>query len=201
MDIPGSHQPPKRKRDPKRNKEQQKRYRQRLYAAPNGIEETKALHRRRYYERMDRLKVSGEYEAFKAKKTEEGMRRYHAMTEEQRNIVKRKNAQCQRNWMQKMKDKGLYEAYKQRLNARRREIAREKKEALGEEGWKALQKQRYDQRMESIRLREWRWLDEALEHPFPLPWLPLDWAELVPEEEDKVQTLRAEALQKMDKYL
>ena len=89
MDIPGSHQPPKKKRDPKRNKEQQKRYRQRLYAAPNGIEEVKAMHRRRYYERMDRLKVNGEYEAFKAKKTEEGMRRYHAMTEEQRNVVKR----------------------------------------------------------------------------------------------------------------
>ena len=169
MDTPGSHQPPKRKRDPKRSKAQQKRYRQRLYAAPNGIEETKALHRRRYYERMDRLKASGEYEAFKAKKTGEGIRRYHAMTEEQRAEIKRKNAQCQRNWMQKMKDEGLYEAYKQRLNARRREISREKKEALGEERWKAVQKQRYDQRMEAIRLRNWRWLDEALELPFPLP--------------------------------
>ena len=200
MDMPGSHQPPKKKRDPKRNKQQQKRYRQRLYAAPNGIEEVKAMHRRRYHERMVRMKANGEYEAFKAKKTEEGMRRYHAMTEEQRNVVKRKNAQCQRNWMQKMKDKGLYEAYKQRLNARRREIAHEKKKALGEEGWKALQKQRYEQRMESIRLREWHWLDEALEHPFPLPWLPLDWAESLLEE-DTVQTLRAEALQQMDKYL
>ena len=201
MDIPGSHQPPKRKRDPKRNKEQQKRYRQRQYAAPNGIEEVKALHRRRYHERMVRMKANGEYEAFKAKKTEEGMRRYHGMTEEQRNVVKRKNAQCQRNWMQKMKDKGLYEAYKQRLNARRREMAAEKKRLLGEEGWKALQKQRYDQRMETIRLREWRWLDEALERPFPLPWLPLDWAESEPEEEDRVQTLRAGALQQMDDYL
>ena len=55
--------------------------------------------------------------------------------------------------------------------------------------------------MESIRLREWSWLDEALEHPFPLPWLPLDWAEPEPEEENKVQTLRAEALQHMDMYL
>ena len=201
MDTPGSHQPPKRKRDPKRSKAQQKRYRQSLYAAPNGIEETKALHRRRYYERMDRLKASGEYEAFKAKKTGEGMRRYHAMTDEQRAEVKRKNAQCQRNWMQKMKDQGLYEAYKQRLNARRREIAREKKRLLGEEGWKALQKQRYDQRMESIRLREWSWLDEFLKCPFPLPWLPLDWVESVPEEEDKVHTLCAEALQQIVKCL
>ena len=200
MDTPGLHQPPKRKRDPEKTREQQKRYRQRLYAAPNGIEETKALHRRRHYERMDRLKASGEYEAFKAKKTGEGIRRYHAMTEEQRAEVKRKNAQCQRNWMQKMKDKGLYAAYKQRLNARRREITREKKEALGEEGWKALQKQRYDQRMEAIRLRNWRWLDEALEHPFPLPWLPLDWTESMPEE-DKVHALCAEALQQIVKCL
>ena len=89
----------------------------------------------------------------------------------------------------------------QRLNARRREIATEKKRVLGVEGWKALQKQRYEQRMESIRLREWSWLDEALEYPFPLPWLPLDWAESEPEKEDRVQTLRAEALQQMDMYL
>ena len=200
MDMPGSRQPPKRKRDPKRTKEQQKQYRQRLYAAPNGIEEVKAMHRRRYHERMARMKANGEYEAFKAKKTEEGMRRYHGMTEEQRAEVKRKNAQCQRNWMQKMKDQGKYEAYKQRLNARRREIAHEKKRLMGEEGWKALQKERYDKQVESIRRREWSWLDEALEHPFPLPWLPLDWAEAEPEE-DRVQTVRAEALQKMELYL
>ena len=99
-----------------------------------------------------------------------------------------------------MKKEGTYEAYKQRLNARRREIAAEKKRVLGEEGWKALQKQRYEQRVESIRLREWSWLDEALERPFPLPWLPLDLPQSVPEE-DRVQTLRAEALQQMDDYL
>ena len=200
MDTPESRQPPRKKRDPKRTKEQQKQYRQRLWAAPNGIEDVKALHRRRYHERMARMRANGEYEAFKAKKTEEGMRRYHGMTEEQRSEVKRKNAQCQRNWMQKMKDKGLYEAYKQRLNARRREIAHEKKRRLGEEGWKALQKQRYDQRVESIRRREWSWLDEELERPFPLPWLPLVLSQSVPEE-DKVQTLRAEALQQLNHYL
>ena len=200
MDMPGSRQPPKRKRDPKRTKEQQKQYRQRLYAAPNGIEDVKAMHRRRYHERMARMRANGEYEAFKAKNTEEGFRRYHGMTEEQRNEVKRKNAQCQKNWVQKMKDQGKYEAYKQRLNTRRREIAHEKKRRLGEEGWKALQKQRYEQRVESIRLREWSGLDEELEHPFPLPWLPLDWAESVPDV-DKVQTLRAEALQRMSNYL
>ena len=200
MDLSGSRQP-RTKRDPEKNKQHQKRYRQRQYAAVNGIEDVKALHRRRYHERMARMKANGEYEAFKAKKTQEGMQRYYRMTEEQRNVVKRKNAQCQKNWVQKMKDKGTYEAYKQRMNARRREIALEKKRELGEEGWKALQKQRYEQRVESIRLREWSWLDEALERPFPLPWLPLDWAEVEPEEEDRVQTLRAEALQQMDLYL
>ena len=200
MDTPGSRQPPRKKRDPVKNKQQQKQYRQRLYAAVNGIEDVKALHRRRYHERMARMKASGEYEAFKAKKTEEGMRRYHGMTEEQRAEVKRKNNQCQKNWIQRMKKEGTYEAYKQRLNARRREMAAEKRRILGEEGWRALQSQRYQQRMELIRRREWSWLDEELERPFPLPWLPLDLSQSVPEE-DKVQTLRAEALQNVQVYL
>ena len=200
MDMPGSRQPPKKKRDPEKNKQNQKLYRQRQYAALNGIEDVNAVHRRRYHERMARMRANGEYEAFKAKKTQEGMRRYYGMSEEQRNEVKRKNNQCQKNWMQKMKDKGTYEAYKQRLNTRRRELTAEKKRVLGAEGWKALQSQRYEKRVESIRRREWQWLDEALERPFPLPWLPLDWAESEPEE-DTVQTLRAEALQQMDHYL
>ena len=200
MDTPGSRQPPRKKRDPVKNKQQQKQYRQRLYAAVNGIEDVKALHRRRYHERMARMKASGEYEAFKAKKTEEGMRRYHGMTEEQRAEVKRKNNQCQKNWIQRMKKEGTYEAYKQRLNTRRREMAAEKRRILGEEGWRALQSQRYQQRMELIRRREWSWLDEELERPFPLPWLPLDLSQSVPEE-DKVQTLRAEALQNVQVYL
>ena len=202
MDTLGSRQPPKprKKRDPERNKIQQKAYRQRLYAKPNGIEDVKALHRRRYHERMARLKADGEYEAFKAKKTQEGMQRYYGMSEEKRAEVKRKNSQCQRNWRQKMKDEGTYEAYLQRTNAHRRQQAAEKRKALGEEGWKALQRQRYEKRVEAIRRREWSWLDEELERPFPLPWLPLDWAESEPEE-DRVQTLRAEALQKMDMYL
>ena len=200
MDTPGSRQPPRKKRDPVKNKQQQKQYRQRLYAAVNGIEDVKALHRRRYHERMARMKASGEYEAFKAKKTEEGMRRYYGMTEEQRAEVKRKNNQCQKNWIQRMKKEGTYEAYKQRLNTRRREMAAEKRRILGEEGWRALQSQRYQQRMELIRRREWSWLDEELERPFPLPWLPLDLSQSVPEE-DKVQTLRAEALQNIQVYL
>ena len=200
MDTPGLRQPPRKKRDPEKNKVQQKAYRQRLYAAVNGIEAVKALHRRRYHERMARMRANGEYKAFKAKKTREGMRHYFAMSEEKRNEVRCKNAQCQKNWIQKMKEEGTYVAYKQRMNARRREKQEEKKRALGVEGWKALQSERYERRVEAIRRREWQWLDEELECPFPLPWLPLDWAESEPEE-DRVQTLRAEALQQMDHYL
>ena len=201
MDTPGSRQPPKRKkRDPEKNKAQQKAYRERLYAKPNGIENVKALHRRRYHERMARMKANGEYEAFKAKKTQEGMRRYYGMTEEQRMEVKRKNNQCQKNWRQKMKDQGTYEAYRQRTNAKRKEQAAEKRRVLGEEGWKRLQKQRYEKRVEAIRRREWSWLDEALERPFPLPWLPLDLPQSVPEE-DRVQSVRAEAIQNIQVYL
>ena len=158
------------------------------------------MHRRRYHERMTRLKVSGEYEAFKAKKAHEGLQRYYGMSKEQREEVKRKNAQCQRNWREKMKERGTYQAYLQRTNAHRREQAAQKKKELGEEGWKVLQKERYNKRMEAIRRREWSWLDEELERPFPLPWLPLDLPLIVPNE-DSVQTLRAEALQKMDSYL
>ena len=200
MDTPGSRQPPRKKRDPEKRKLSQKLYRQRLYAAVNGVEDVKAIHRRRYHERMARMKANGEYEAFKAKKTREGMRRYYSMTEEQRAEVKRKNNQCQKNWRQKMKDQGTLEAYRQRVNAHRREQAAEKRRVLGEEGWKALQKQRYEKRVEAIRRQNWSWLDKELERPFRLPWLPLDWAESEPEE-DRVQTLRAEALQQMDHYL
>ena len=190
MDTLGSRQPPRKKRDPEKSKLSQKLYRQRLYAAVNGVEDVKAIHRRRYHERMARLKANGEYEAFKAKKTREGMQRYYGMTEEQRAEVKRKNNQCQKNWRQKMKDQGTLEAYRQRVNAHRRELAAEKRRVLGEEEWKALQRQRYEKRVEAIRRRNWSWLDEELERPFPLPWLPLDWVESVPEE-DTVQTLRA----------
>ena len=158
------------------------------------------MHRRRYHERMVRLKANGEYDAFKAKKSQEGMQRYYGMSKEQREEVKRKNAQCQKNWREKMKERGTYQAYLQRTNAHRREQAAQKKKAMGEEAWKILQSQRYHKRMECIRRREWSWLDEELERPFPLPWLPVDWAESVLEE-DRVQTLRAEALQKMDSYL
>ena len=96
MDTPGLSQP-KKKRDPEKNRINQKLYRQRKYATLNGLEDVTAHHRQRYYERMARMKANGEYEAFNAKKTKEGMRRYHAISEEQRSEVKRKNLQFQKN--------------------------------------------------------------------------------------------------------
>ena len=200
MDTPRSN---RKKRDPEKNKRNQKLYRERQYASVNGIEAVKALHRRRYHERMARMKANGEYEAFRAKKAQEGLKRYHGMTEDQRSEVRRKNALQQKKWAQNMKDKGTYEAYKPRLNARRREITAMKRQALGEAGWKALQSQKYQRRVEGIRRQHWQWLDDLLERPFPLPWLPLDWVESEPEEEeeDKVHTLRADALEQMDYYL
>ena len=200
MDTPGSS---RKKRDPEKNKQNQKAYRKRQYASVNGIEAVKALHRRRYHERIARMKANGEYEAFRAKKAQEGLRRYHSITEDQRIELRRKNALQQKKWAQNMKDAGTYEAYKQRLNARRREITAMKRQAMGEAGWKALQSQKYQRRVEGIRRHHWQWLDDLLERPFPLPWLPLDWAEseLEEEEEDKVHTLRAEALEQMDQCL
>ena len=197
MDTPRSH---RKNRDPEKNKLQQKLYRQRQYAAVNGIEKVKALNRQRYHERMARMKANGEYEAFKKKKVEYGMKRYYAMPEEKRNEVKKKNAQAQKNWMAKMKEGGTYEAYKHSLNERRRALQAEKKRVLGEEGWKALQSKKYEQRMESIRRQRWQWLDEQLERPFPLPWWPLDWSDSEPEE-DPVQSTRSNALQQLQQYL
>ena len=112
-------------------------------------------------------------------------------------MVKRRNARCQRNWMAKMKEEGTFEAYKERLNARRRQLRDEKRRALGEDGWRALQKEKYQKRVES---RRYQGLTEQLERPFPLPWLPLDWAESE-SEEDRVQTVRENALQQLHHYL
>ena len=86
-------------------------------------------------------------------------------------------------------------------NARRRDLVAAKKRALGVEGWKALQKEKYVKRTESQYRQRWQWLDEHLARPFPLPWLPLDWAEFEPEEKDTVQTIRTNALEQMDQYL
>ena len=201
MDTPGSSQPPKPKRDPEKNKLHQKQYRQRIKASTDGLEQTRAQNRRRYYERIAKLKADGEYEAFKAKKSKEGMRRYHAYSEEKRDEIRRKNRMFNRRWTQRMKDEGTYEAYKERLNERRRALVGQKKKAMGVEAYSALQQQKYRQRVESQRRQRWHWVDEQLNRPFPLKWLPLDWTDSEPEEQDPVQTVRANALLNMDHLL
>ena len=170
-------------------------------ASVDGLEWNRAQNRRRYHERMTKLKADGEYEAFKAKKSQEGMRRYHAYSEEKRDDIRLKNRFFNRRWTQRMKDEGTYEAYKERLNQRRRELVRQKKQAMGEEAYAALQRQRYQHRVENERRQRWQWVDSLLERPFPLTWLPLDWDGVKPVEEDPVLTVRAQALERMDHYL
>ena len=146
---------------------------------------------------MANLKAKGEYEAFKAKKLEYGMKRYYAMSEEKRSEVKRRNAQAQKNWMQKMKEEGTFEVYKQRVNERRRQLRAKKQQALGEDGWRALQKDKYQKRIQAQQNQR---LAEHLERPFPLPWWPLDWSDSEPDE-DPVQLTRSNALQQLQQYL
>ena len=190
----------KKKRDPQRNRASQRRYRERKNAAVDGTEQVRARNRQRYYDRIDRLKATGQYEAFKQHKCTEGKRRYSTMSTEQRNEVRRKNLILQKTWRDKKIREGVYEAYRRRLNARRRAQLAEKKRAMGTERWKALQRVKYAKRVESEHRRRWQWLDEQMARPFSLPWLPLDWAESEPEE-DTVQTIRVNALEQMDQYL
>ena len=65
MDTPGKK---KKKRDPQGNRASQRRYRERKIAAVDGIEQVRARNRQRYYDRIDRLKATGQYKAFKKKK-------------------------------------------------------------------------------------------------------------------------------------
>ena len=200
MDTPGSSQPRKWKRDPEKNKLNQKQYRQRIKASKDGLEWVRAQNRRRYYERVDKLKADGEYDAFKAKKSKEGMRRYHAYSEEKRHDIRRKNRCFNKRWTQRMKDEGTYEEYKDRLNERRRALVRQKKEAMGAEAYNLLQQQKYRRRVDGQRRQRWQWVDDQLNRPFPLTWLPLDWEEVKPIE-DPVQTVCANALLNMDHLL
>lgn len=154
MDTPRQTQG-RKKRDPEQNKIHQKQYWQRVKASVDGMEWVRAQNRRRYYERIDRLKANGEYEAFKAKKAKEGIRRYHEYSEEKRNEIRRKNRVLNQAWAQKMRDRGTYDAYKERLNKRRRELVVQKKQAMGAEAYKALQKQKYRTRVEG-QLRQRR---------------------------------------------
>ena len=202
MDTPTSSQPPKKmKRDPEKNKLHQKQYRQRKLASVDGLEWNRAQNRRRYHERMAKLKADGEYDTFKAQKSKEGMRRYHAYSEEKRDDIRRKNRVFNRRWTQRMKDEGTYEAYKKRLNERRRALVRQKKQAMGVEAYAVMQQQKYRQRVDGQRRQRRQWVDVQLERPFPLTWLPLDWDDVKPVEEDPIQTVRANALERMDHYL
>ena len=63
MDTPG-----KKKWDPPKNRESQRRYQEEKNAAMDGIEQVRARNCQRYYDRIDRLKATGQYEAFKKKK-------------------------------------------------------------------------------------------------------------------------------------
>ena len=52
----------------KKNVEHQRQYRKIRKAAVDGMEEVRARNRQRYYERIARLKATGEYEEFKKHK-------------------------------------------------------------------------------------------------------------------------------------
>ena len=122
-------------------------------ASVDGMEQVRAQNRRRYFERIDRLKANGEYEAFKAKKAEEGMRRYYALSQEKRDEIRVKNRVLNKLWLQKKKDNGTYKVYKERLNQRRRDLVQQKKQTMGAEAYRALQKQRVC--CSSVRRRLW----------------------------------------------
>ena len=152
MDTPRSSQS-RKKRDPEKNKINQKHYRRRVMASVDGLERERAKNRRRYHERITHIKESGEYEAFKTKKAAEGMRRYYNLSQDKRDEVRRKNRVLNRAWIKRKKEEGTYKEYKRQLNVRRPQKMVEKRQAMGEEAWEALQKQKYRQRV-STQLRQ-----------------------------------------------
>ena len=90
------------------------------------------------------------------------------MSKEQRKELRRKKLILQKTWRDKIIREGTYEAYKQRLNARRREQLAEKKRAMGVKGWKKHQKALYAKRAESERCKRWNWVEEQLTRPFTM---------------------------------
>lgn len=50
-----------------------------------------------------------------------------------------------------------------------------KKQAMGEEAWKALQRVRHMERVQAEQQTQLSWLEPHLAKSFPLQWLPLDW--------------------------
>ena len=137
-----------------KKRERQKRYQAREKAAVDGLDKVKALNRQRYRLLTERLKASGQYETFKAKKTVEGLKRYREMTKEAREKRKRKNLLCQKNWRDKMKVEGTYKEYQARLNAHRRAQVAAKRRAMGPEANRALQREHYVKRRNRQRLKK-----------------------------------------------
>ena len=81
---------PTKRNKKKKNVEHQRQYRKRKQAAVDGMEEVRARKRQRYYERSNRLKANGKYEAFKKMKATQAKQRYHNMSVEKQEEVKRK---------------------------------------------------------------------------------------------------------------
>ena len=156
MDTPGK----RKKRDHQKIRASERRYRELKNAVVDDIEQVRAHNRQRYYKRIDSLKVTRQYEALKQHKCVEGKRRYHTMSAEQRNEVRRKNLILQKAWRNKMIQEGTYGEYRQPLNARRREQLAQKKRAMGAKGWKEHQKALYARRAESELRKRWNWLEE-----------------------------------------
>ena len=159
-----------------KKQEYQKRYRDQHH------ERLKALNRQRYQARIKRLKTSGKYDTYKAKKAVKGLKRYWDMTEEAREERKRKHLLCQKNWKAKKIAEGTYEEYRAQLNARRRAQSEAKRRAMGPEAYQALQHERYVKRRnrEQAKKKERAFLREVEPHlaqPFLLQWLPLEWVE------------------------
>ena len=73
----------------------------------DGIEEVRARNRQRYHDRIAR-----QYEAFKQHKCAEGTRRYHAMSAEKQEEVKRKNLVLQKVWIGEAQVRGLIDRRK-----------------------------------------------------------------------------------------
>ena len=104
MDTP--RQLKKKKQDPEQNKMNQRSYRERKKASLDGMERVRTQNRQRHHERIARMKASGEYESFKAKKTADGMRRYHRLSEEKRGKIRRKNRVLNKAWIKRIKEEG-----------------------------------------------------------------------------------------------
>ena len=110
-------------------------YRKRKKAAVDGMDDVRACNWERCYERIARLKATGEYEAFKKHKASEGKWYYHNMPTEREEVI-RKNLILKKASKERVIREGTYQEYRARLNARRQEQLAEKKRIMGAEGWK-----------------------------------------------------------------